>query len=62
MVFFHQLVFRYFDLYFLLFKTNKSDMKTTQKMVNNLINENIFAFKVSSLRQDGGYSCLDIWG
>ncbi len=40
-----QIVFGYFDLYFLLFKTIKSYMKPTQKMVNNLINETIFPFK-----------------
>ncbi len=30
-------------------------MKTAQKIVNNLINENIFPLKVSLLRQDGWY-------
>ncbi len=29
----HQIVFEYFDLYFLLFITIKSDMKTAQKIV-----------------------------
>ncbi len=40
-------------IFFYLFITIKSDMKTGQKIVNNLINENIFPLKVSSLRQDG---------
>ncbi len=48
-----QIIFGYFDLYLLLFITTKSDMKTAQKIVNNLINENIFLLKVSLLRQDG---------
>ncbi len=48
-----QILFGYFDLYVLLFITIKLDMKTAQKVVNNLINENIFPLKVSSLRQDG---------
>ncbi len=30
----------------------KWSCRTTQKIVNNLINENIFPLKVSSLRQD----------
>ncbi len=40
---------------FLLFITIKSDIKSAQKIVNNLINENIFPFKVSPLRQAGCY-------
>ncbi len=40
-------------VFFLLFITIKSDMKIAQKIVYNLINENIFPLKVSSLRQDG---------
>ncbi len=36
----------YFDIYFLLFKAFKSDMKTAKKIVNNLINVNIFPLKV----------------
>ncbi len=36
----HQIVFGYFDLYFLLFITIKYDMKTAQKVVNNSIKEN----------------------
>ncbi len=39
-------------IFVLLFITIRSDMKTAQKIVNNLINENIFPLKVSSLRQD----------
>ncbi len=35
-----------------LYITIKSDMKTAQKRVNNLINGNMFPLKVSSLRQD----------
>ncbi len=46
----HQIVFGYFDLYFLLFITFKHDMKTAQKIVNNLIKENRLPLKVSSLR------------
>ncbi len=42
-----------FDLYFLLFKTIKSDIKTVQKIDNNLINENIFPLQISSLRNAG---------
>ncbi len=38
----HQIVFGYFDLYCLLFITIKGDMNTAQKIVINLINENIF--------------------
>ncbi len=39
----NQIVFGYFDLYSLLFKTIiKSDMKTAKKIISNLINENIF--------------------
>ncbi len=30
-------------------------MKTAHKIVNNLINENIFPLKISSLRQGGWY-------
>ncbi len=42
-----QIVFRYFDIYiFKPFLNIKSDMKTAQKIVNNLINESIFPFKV----------------
>ncbi len=39
------------DIFF-LFITIKSDMKSAQKIVNNLVNEDIFPLKVSSLRQD----------
>ncbi len=40
-------------MYILLqYITIKSDMKTAQKITNNLINESIFRLKVSSLRQD----------
>ncbi len=48
-----QIVFEYNDLYVLLFIIIKSDMKTLQKIVNNLIDENIFPLEVSSLRQIG---------
>ncbi len=37
---------------FLSFTAIKSDMKTAQKIVIMLINENIFQLKVSRLRQD----------
>ncbi len=37
---------------FVLFIAIKNDKKTAQKIVNNLINENIFPLKVSSMRQD----------
>ncbi len=30
-------------------------MKTTQKIVTNLINKNMFSLKAGSLRQDGWY-------
>ncbi len=33
----YNIVFGYFDLYFMLFITIKSDMKIAQKIVNNLI-------------------------
>ncbi len=36
----HQMMFGYFDLYFLLFITIKYDMKTAQKIVKNSIKEN----------------------
>ncbi len=49
----HQIVIGYFGLYILLFITIKSDMKTVQKIVNNLINTNIFSIEVSSKRQNG---------
>ncbi len=39
------LVFEYFDLYFVLIITIKADIETIQKIVNNLINENIFPLK-----------------
>ncbi len=45
-----QIVFEYFVLCFLIFITIKIEMKTAKKVVNNLINENIF--QVSLLRQD----------
>ncbi len=51
----HQIVLGYFGLYILQFKTFKSDMTTVQKIVNNLINEDLFPLNVSSLRQDGWY-------
>ncbi len=35
----------YFDIYFLLFKAFKSDMKTAKKIVNNLTYKNIFPVK-----------------
>ncbi len=41
-----------FLLYFVKIITIKSQMKTAQKVVNTLINENIFPLKVS-LRKDG---------
>ncbi len=47
------LLFGYFDLYFLLFITVNGDMKTVQKIVNNLRNENIFPLNIHSLKQDG---------
>ncbi len=37
-----QIVFGDFDLYFLIFITIKYDMKTAEKIVNNLIIENTF--------------------
>ncbi len=40
------------DLYFILFKTINIDMRT-EKIVNNLINENIFSFKINALRYGG---------
>ncbi len=40
---------------FLLFIAIKSNMTTTKTIVNNLITENIFPSKVSSLRQDVWY-------
>ncbi len=46
----HQIVFGYFDLYFLLFITIKYYMKTAQKIVNNSIKENRLPLKLSSLR------------
>ncbi len=46
----HQIVFEYFDLYFLLFITIKYDMKTAQKIINNSIKENRLPLKVNSLR------------
>ncbi len=52
-----KIVFGYLKVIFFTIYTIKSGMKTTQKLVNNLINENItlfiFPLKVSSLRQDG---------
>ncbi len=45
----------YVDVYFVLYITIKSDMKTAQKVVNNLMNENIFPLKVISIRQGGWY-------
>ncbi len=53
MTFIHQIVFGCFDLYVLLSKTIKSDMKPAQKIINNLMNKNRFHLKISSLRQDG---------
>ncbi len=47
---FHQIVF---DLYIVLFKTIKIDMKTAQEIVNNLINEICYPLKDSSLREYG---------
>ncbi len=46
----HQIVFGYFDLYFLLFITIIYDMKTEQKIVNNSIKENRLSLNVNSLR------------
>ncbi len=48
----NQPVFGYFDLYFVPYINIKSDMKTAEKIVNTIINENIFPIKVSLLRQD----------
>ncbi len=38
---FHQIELGYFDLYVVLFITIKCDMKTPEKIVNHVINENI---------------------
>ncbi len=38
----YQIVFGCFELYLLIFINIKSDMKTAQKIVNNLINKNTF--------------------
>ncbi len=46
----HQIVFGYFDLYFLLFITFKYDMKTAQKIVNNSIKENRLPLKVKLIK------------
>ncbi len=51
----HQIVFGYFDLYFLLFIRIKYDMKTAQNIVNNSIKENRLPLKVSSLRSHRRY-------
>ncbi len=48
--FIQQLVFGDFNLYVLLFITIKRDMKTAEKIINNVINENIFLLKISSLK------------
>ncbi len=48
--FIHQIVFGYFHLYFLLIIAIKYNMKTAQKIVNNLIKENRLPLRVSSLR------------
>ncbi len=53
--FIHQIVFGYFDLYFLLFINIKYDMKTEQKIINNSIKENRLPLKVSSLRKRRQY-------
>ncbi len=45
-----QIVFGYFDLYFLLFITIKYDVKTAEKIINNSIKENRLPLKVSLLR------------
>ncbi len=47
----NQIVFGYFDLYFLLFITIKYDMNTAQKIVNNSIKEHRLPLKLNSLRQ-----------
>ncbi len=46
----HKIVFGYFNLYLFLFITIKSQMATAQKIVNNLINENIFPLKVIKIK------------
>ncbi len=48
-------MYGYFDFYVVLFKTIKSDLKTAQKIVNNLINENVFP-----LNQDGWYKSFNM--
>ncbi len=45
----HQMMFGYFDLYFLLFITIKYDMKPAQKIAKYSIKENRLPLKVSSL-------------
>ncbi len=42
-------------LFYICLLAIKSDMKTAQKIVSNLMNENILPLKVSTLRQDGWY-------
>ncbi len=46
----HQIVFGYFDLYFLLVITIKYHMKTAQKIVNNSIKENRLSLKVQLIK------------
>ncbi len=48
-------MFGYLEVYFVQYITNKSDMKAAHKIVNYLINENIFFLKVCKLRQDVWY-------
>ncbi len=45
-LFIHPIVLECFDL----FTAIKHDMKTAQKIVNNIINENIFPLMISSLK------------
>ncbi len=45
------MVFQYFDFIFVKYVTIKSDMQITMKSVNNVIKENAFLLKVSSLKQ-----------
>ncbi len=49
----HQIAFGWFTLYVLLYITIKSDMQNVQKIVNNLIYENIDPLKVNLIKQDG---------
>ncbi len=41
-MYYKEIVYVYFDLYFFLFNALKSDITTAQKILNNLINGNIF--------------------